>query len=154
MRYQTPLQKQKAPRISARGRDQESLRQFSCCFPPPLNRMQLLQIFLRIAYDLSLRQTVHPQLVRNVSALAARADCPAVAQTGGMFLRGLLLPAAAGVHRKDLITGYNLGVNAFVQKPVDFEQFGEAIRHIGMFWMLVNQAPPPGVYTEGKAQGA
>jgi CheY-like chemotaxis protein len=55
--------------------------------------------------------------------------------------------------QKDLITGYNLGVNAFVQKPVDFEQFGEAIRHIGMFWMLVNQAPPPGVYAEGKAQG-
>ncbi|MGB8581887.1 MAG: response regulator [Candidatus Sulfotelmatobacter sp.] len=56
--------------------------------------------------------------------------------------------------QKDLVTGYNLGVNAFVQKPVDFEQFGEAIRHIGMFWMLVNQAPPPGIYTEGKAQGA
>ena len=55
--------------------------------------------------------------------------------------------------QKDLITGYNLGVNAFVQKPVDFEQFGEAIRHIGMFWMLVNQAPPPGIYAEGKAQG-
>ena len=55
--------------------------------------------------------------------------------------------------QRDLITGYNLGVNAFVQKPVDFEQFGEAIRHIGMFWMLVNQAPPPGVYAEGKAQG-
>jgi CheY-like chemotaxis protein len=56
--------------------------------------------------------------------------------------------------QKDLLTGYNLGVNAFVQKPVDFEQFGEAIRHIGMFWMLVNQAPPPGVYGEAKAQGA
>ncbi|MFY9950447.1 MAG: response regulator [Candidatus Sulfotelmatobacter sp.] len=55
--------------------------------------------------------------------------------------------------QKDLITGYNLGVNAFVQKPVDFEQFGEAIRHIGMFWMLVNQAPPPGVHAEAKAQG-
>jgi CheY-like chemotaxis protein len=56
--------------------------------------------------------------------------------------------------QRDLITGYNLGVNAFVQKPVDFEQFGEAIRHIGMFWMLVNQAPPPGASKEGKAQGA
>ncbi|MGA9511414.1 MAG: response regulator [Candidatus Sulfotelmatobacter sp.] len=56
--------------------------------------------------------------------------------------------------QKDLIRGYNLGVNAFVQKPVDFEQFGEAIRHIGMFWMLVNQAPPPGIVAEGKAQGA
>jgi two-component system response regulator len=42
-----------------------------------------------------------------------------------------------------LIDGYKLGVNAYVQKPVDFEQFGKAIRHIGMFWMLINQAPPP-----------
>ncbi|MGB8989020.1 MAG: response regulator [Candidatus Sulfotelmatobacter sp.] len=56
--------------------------------------------------------------------------------------------------QRDLIAGYNLGVNAFVQKPVDFEQFGEAIRHIGMFWVLVNQAPPPGVFAEAKAQGA
>jgi two-component system response regulator len=56
--------------------------------------------------------------------------------------------------QKDVIKGYNLGVNAFVQKPVDFEQFGEAIRQIGMFWMLLNQAPPPGNFAESKAQGA
>jgi two-component system, response regulator len=56
--------------------------------------------------------------------------------------------------QRDLIAGYNLGVNAFVQKPVDFEQFGEAIRHIGMFWVLVNQAPPPVIFAEAKAQGA
>jgi len=56
--------------------------------------------------------------------------------------------------QQDLIRGYNLGVNAFVQKPVDFEQFGEAIRQIGMFWMLINQAPPPGKSVDSKAQGA
>jgi two-component system response regulator len=54
--------------------------------------------------------------------------------------------------QKDVLTGYSLGVNAFVQKPVDFAQFGDAIRQIGMFWMLINQAPPPGAF--GKAQGA
>jgi len=56
--------------------------------------------------------------------------------------------------QKDVIRGYNLGVNAFVQKPVDFEQFGEAIRQIGMFWMLINQAPPQGMPIASKAQGA
>src|SRR5271166_4954979 len=56
--------------------------------------------------------------------------------------------------QKDLIKGYDLGVNAYVQKPVDFEQFGEAIRHIGMFWMLINQAPPVGGFVETRAQGA
>ncbi len=55
--------------------------------------------------------------------------------------------------QKDLITGYNLGVNAFVQKPVDFEQFNEAIRQIGMFWMLINQAPPRGSFGEAKPPG-
>jgi len=53
--------------------------------------------------------------------------------------------------QRDVIKGYRLGVNAFVQKPVDFEQFGEAIRHIGMFWVLVNQAPPPGALAAHKS---
>jgi CheY-like chemotaxis protein len=56
--------------------------------------------------------------------------------------------------QRDLIQSYDLGVNAFVQKPVDFEQFGEAIRQIGMFWMLVNRAPPYGAFASSKAQGA
>lgn len=56
--------------------------------------------------------------------------------------------------QKDVIKGYHLGVNAFVQKPVDFEQFGEAIRQLGMFWMLINQAPPAVAIAESKGQGA
>jgi two-component system, response regulator len=45
---------------------------------------------------------------------------------------------------RDLVDGYQLGVNAYAQKPVDFEQFSETVRQIGMFWMLVNQAPRRG----------
>jgi two-component system response regulator len=56
--------------------------------------------------------------------------------------------------QKDLIEGYNLGVSAFVQKPVDFKQFSEAVQQIGMFWMVINQAPPPGAFVASKAQGA
>jgi two-component system response regulator len=56
--------------------------------------------------------------------------------------------------QKDLIKGYNLGVSAYVQKPVDFEQFSEAIRQIGMFWMLINQPAPPEVFAATKAHGA
>jgi two-component system response regulator len=47
---------------------------------------------------------------------------------------------------RDLIDGYKLGVNAYAQKPVDFEQFSATVGQIGMFWMLVNQAPPPGAF--------
>jgi two-component system, response regulator len=55
--------------------------------------------------------------------------------------------------QKDLIKGYNLGVSAYVQKPVDFEQFSDAIRQIGMFWMLINQPPPPGAFVASKEHG-
>jgi two-component system, response regulator len=55
---------------------------------------------------------------------------------------------------RDLIDGYELGVNAYAQKPVDFEQFSETVRQIGMFWMLINQPPPPGVFSASKAHEA
>ncbi len=42
----------------------------------------------------------------------------------------------------DLVKSYRLGVNAYVVKPVNFQEFVEAIRQIGIFWALLNQAPP------------
>jgi CheY-like chemotaxis protein len=44
---------------------------------------------------------------------------------------------------RDLLRSYKLGVNAYVVKPVDFTEFSDAIREIGLFWAVVNQ-PPPG----------
>lgn len=43
----------------------------------------------------------------------------------------------------DLIESYNLGVNGYVVKPVDFHEFVDAIKTVGLFWAVVNQ-PPPG----------
>jgi len=43
---------------------------------------------------------------------------------------------------KDLVESYDLGVNAFVVKPVNFDQFLQAIRALGMFWAIVNEPPP------------
>jgi CheY-like chemotaxis protein len=45
---------------------------------------------------------------------------------------------------KDLVESYRLGVNSYVVKPVDFQQFVEAIKRIGIFWAMVNEAPPRG----------
>ena len=45
--------------------------------------------------------------------------------------------------QRDIVEGYRLGVNAYIQKPVDFDEFRKVIEHIGMFWLVVNQAPPP-----------
>jgi len=43
---------------------------------------------------------------------------------------------------KDRITGYGLGANSYVRKPVDFNQFGEATRQLGLYWLLLNEPPP------------
>src|SRR6476646_8356984 len=44
---------------------------------------------------------------------------------------------------KDLVSSYKLGVNAYVVKPVDFHEFVNAIKELGVFWALINE-PPPG----------
>ena len=46
---------------------------------------------------------------------------------------------------KDLITSYDLGVNAYVVKPVDFPSFIDAVKELGMFWAVINERPPRGV---------
>jgi DNA-binding NarL/FixJ family response regulator len=42
---------------------------------------------------------------------------------------------------RDLVASYNLGVNSFIQKPVDFEQFRDVVRTIGLYWLVINQPP-------------
>ncbi|CAM3630955.1 response regulator [Bordetella sputigena] len=44
---------------------------------------------------------------------------------------------------RDLVRSYQSGVNSFVVKPVEFSEFFEAIRNLGMFWAILNQPPPP-----------
>ena len=43
---------------------------------------------------------------------------------------------------RDLIVSYDLGVNAYVVKPVDFKDFIEAVKEIGVFWAVINELPP------------
>lgn len=43
---------------------------------------------------------------------------------------------------QDLVQSYDLGVNSYIVKPVDFAQFSEAVRSLGVYWMLINQLPP------------
>lgn len=44
---------------------------------------------------------------------------------------------------KDLVESYKRGVNAYIVKPIDFDQFVEAVKQLGLFWAILNQ-PPPG----------
>jgi len=44
--------------------------------------------------------------------------------------------------QRDLVQSYELGVNAYVVKPVEFEKFVEAVKQLGLFWLLLNESPP------------
>jgi len=43
---------------------------------------------------------------------------------------------------QDLIKGYALGANSYIRKPVDFAQFMEAVRQLGLYWLVLNESPP------------
>jgi two-component system response regulator len=44
---------------------------------------------------------------------------------------------------RDRATGYQNGANSYVQKPVDFTSFVDAVRQLGMYWLMLNEPPPP-----------
>jgi two-component system, response regulator len=43
---------------------------------------------------------------------------------------------------QDRVQGYGLGANSYVRKPVDFDQFVEAAKHLGLYWLVLNEPPP------------
>jgi two-component system, response regulator len=50
--------------------------------------------------------------------------------------------------QRDMVEGYQLGVNSYIQKPVDFDEFRNLIKQLGFYWLVVNQAPPSAAFRE------
>jgi len=48
--------------------------------------------------------------------------------------------------QRDMVEGYQLGVNSYIQKPVDFDEFRNLIKQLGFYWLVVNQPPPPAAF--------
>jgi DNA-binding response OmpR family regulator len=59
--------------------------------------------------------------------------------------RTKLLPVViltSSKEEQDMLSGYKLGANSYIRKPVDFLQFNEAVRNLGLYWLLLNESPP------------
>jgi two-component system response regulator len=49
---------------------------------------------------------------------------------------------------RDLVDGYKLGVNSYIQKPVDFDRLRETVKQLGLYWLVVNHPPPSRAFSE------
>src|SRR5262245_10480072 len=61
--------------------------------------------------------------------------------------RTRLLPVViltSSTEEKDMLEGYGRGANSYVRKPVDFVEFAEAVRQLGLYWLIINEPPPVG----------
>ena len=59
--------------------------------------------------------------------------------------RTQLLPVViftSSSEEEDVLSSYRLGANSYVRKPVEFQSLAEAIQHLGLYWLIINQSPP------------
>lgn len=56
--------------------------------------------------------------------------------------RLLVVILTSSREEQDVAAGYDLGVNSYIRKPVDFSQFAEAIKQLGLYWLVINEPPP------------
>lgn len=81
-----------------------------------------------ILLDLKLPKVDGLEVLRRVKADTTTRMLPVVVLTSSQ-------------EERDIVESYQLGVNSYIVKPVDFTQFVEAMRQVGLYWLLVNQAP-------------
>jgi len=81
-----------------------------------------------ILLDLKLPKVDGLEVLRRIKADERTRNIPVVVMTSSR-------------EERDIVESYHLGVNSYVVKPVDFDQFAEAVRLLGMYWVLLNQPP-------------
>jgi two-component system response regulator len=83
-----------------------------------------------ILLDLKLPKVDGMEVLRRLKADARTRTIPVVILTSSK-------------EERDLVNGYGLGANSYIQKPVDFDQFRETVKNVGLYWLLINQPPMP-----------
>jgi two-component system response regulator len=119
------------------ARDGEEALDFLFCRGPFAQRSFDLPPKL-ILLDLKLPKVDGMQVLKEVKADPRTKFIPVVILTSSK-------------EERDLIAGYDLGVNSYIQKPVDFEQFRETVKRVGLYWLVTNQPPVNGVSHAAKA---
>ena len=66
-----------------------------------------------------------------------------VPRDGPLRLLEPVVVLTASKEEEDIIGSYSLGANAYVRKPVDFNEFANAAKTLGLFWLLLNEPVPP-----------
>ena len=84
-----------------------------------------------ILLDLKLPKVDGMQVLREIKGNAATQAIPVAILT-------------SSTEERDLVESYKLGVNSYIQKPVDFDQFKQTIKTLGLYWLVVNKVPPEG----------
>jgi two-component system, response regulator len=92
-----------------------------------------------ILLDLKLPKVDGMEVLRRLKADARTKSIPVVILTSSK-------------EERDLVKGYGLGANSYIQKPVDFDQFRETVKNVGLYWLLINQAPVIAGVRKGAAQ--